>query len=191
MEKKKPTRLWKPRAQSGAPCWVPLRQQFSFSGGEFSQDGAAQGSVPSQEGSVSLQVRMRGPAFHISSNTGTPGAFPSPCLVAHRPSAPQSLSLRASLWLHFWAPGELLLLYCLSTLGISESLLSLGEVLGRGTWGDTALLRRMLLRRSAVPRPSPTHRKWGVPQPLPDTHIKHTPYPLCHPGSFTCCPKSL
>ena len=128
--------------------------------------------MPGQDGPFSLQARMRGPAFRISPNTGTPGAFPSPCPVARRSSAPQSLSLKAFLWLHLWAPGELLLLCCLSTLGISEPLLSSGEVLGSGHMGT-----HCFTPSNAVPGPSPTHSKWGVPHSLPDTHIKYTPYP--------------
>lgn len=166
-------------AQSGPPCWLPLRQQFSSSGGEFSQGGAAQGRVLGQDGPVSLQVRMRGPAFHISSNTRTPGAFLSPCPVARRPSAPQSLSLWASLWLHLWAPGELLLLCCLSALGISEPLLSSGEVLGSGHTGTHCFTPSNASKEVCSPRAISHTQQMGSPT-LPTRHTyKIHSYPLC------------
>lgn len=46
----------------------------------------------SQEGSVSLQVRVRGPAFHISSDTGTQGPFRA---LARWPIIPRPLRARA------------------------------------------------------------------------------------------------
>lgn len=135
--------------------------------------------MPSQEGSVSLQVRMRGPAFHISSNTGTPGAFLSPCLVAHRPSAPQSLSLRASLWLHLWAPGELLLLCSLSTRGISESLLSSGEVLGPGHMGRHCFAPSNASKEVCSPRAISHTQEMGSPTAPPrHTYKTHSLPPL-------------
>ena len=157
------------RAQSGPPCWLPPRQQFSSSGGEFSQGGAAQGGVPGQDGPFSLQARMRGPAFRISSNTGTPGAFPSPCPVARHSSAPQSLSLKSFLWLHLWAPGELLLLCYLSALGIREPLLSSGEVLGSGHTGTHCFTPSNASKEVCSPRAISHTQQMGSPT-LPPRH---------------------
>lgn len=92
---------------------------------------------------------------------------------------PQSLSLRASLRLHLWAPDELLLLCCLSALGISEPLLSSGEVLGSGHTGTHCLTPSNASKEVCSPRAISHTQQMGSPTPPPRHTYKIHSLPPC------------